>query len=194
MSLGGALLTFVSVFVAALLAFYLDGLRERRATERWVKEYLGFWRGMLQSAAAERADNDAVLTRVHDAVARWLTCAKSGQEPTWSDIDAVNYNNSISFTPLLLSAGSAWSRPSCSGSCSSPTPRVPPWAPTRTTPSGSSRPSSGRWCWAASFDLAPSQRTAVEQYLAEFERLRERSADWQAGIDEILEGLEAAGY
>lgn len=32
MSLGDALLTFVSVFIAALRAFYLDGLRERRAT------------------------------------------------------------------------------------------------------------------------------------------------------------------
>ena len=42
MSVGGAALTFVSVFVAALLAFYLDGLRERRATEGWVKGYLGF--------------------------------------------------------------------------------------------------------------------------------------------------------
>ena len=44
MSLGEAFLTFVAVFVAALLAFYLDGLRERRATEGWVRDYLGFWR------------------------------------------------------------------------------------------------------------------------------------------------------
>ena len=51
MSLGDALLTFVSVFVAALLAFYLDGLRERRATRSWVREYLGFRRSTIELSA-----------------------------------------------------------------------------------------------------------------------------------------------
>jgi hypothetical protein len=135
-----------------------------------------------------------VLTRVHDAVARWLTCAKSGQEPTWSDIDAVNYNNSISSTPLLLSSGVSV---------------VPPELLRLMFLSDAKGPALGSHADYAVrlfepelrplvlgrvVDLAPSQRTAVEQYLGEFERLRERSADWQAGIDEILEGLEAAGY
>ena len=72
MSLGDALLTFVSVFVAALLAFYLDGLRERRATRSWVSEYLGFWRGMLESSAGERDANETAVRRVEASLNGWL--------------------------------------------------------------------------------------------------------------------------
>ena len=99
MSLGDAALTFVSVFVAALLAFYLDGLRERRATEKWVREYLGFWRGVLDTAQGDRAANDEGLSRIQQALDTWL----AGAEPSWADVDSVNVNSAVSFTPLLLS-------------------------------------------------------------------------------------------
>jgi hypothetical protein len=100
MSLGDALLTFVSVFIAALLAFYLDGVRERRATRAWVREYLGFWRRMLQSAADERRGNEGMLGRIDEALGVWL--ATGPPEPDWQYVDAVNVNNSFQFTPQLL--------------------------------------------------------------------------------------------
>jgi len=104
MSLGDALLTFVSVFVAALLAFYLDGLRERRATERWVEEYLGFWRGLLESTAGEQEMNDAMGRRVEQALDGWLAAGPDGR-PAWRDIDAITMNATARFSSPLLGAG-----------------------------------------------------------------------------------------
>jgi hypothetical protein len=106
MSLGDALLTFVSVFVAALLAFYLDGLRERRATRRWVEEYLGFWRRLLDSTAGEREANDALGRRVDVALDAWLA-GEQGGPPAWGDIDAINMNATVRFTQPLLSVGAS---------------------------------------------------------------------------------------
>ncbi len=106
MSLGDAGLTFVSVFVAALLAFYLDGLRERRATDRWVREYLGFWRGLLQTTAEEGAANEAGVHRIEAAIDGWLA-AGAGAGPTWEDIDALNINATVRFTPPLLNTGAS---------------------------------------------------------------------------------------
>jgi hypothetical protein len=107
MSLGGALLTFVSVFVAALLAFYLDGLRERRATEGWVRDYLGFWRTTLEAAAGERAAIEEGMQRIDDELGRWLDLGSSGVEPVWADLEAVHVSSAISLTPLLLSSGAS---------------------------------------------------------------------------------------
>jgi hypothetical protein len=104
MSLGDAVVTFVSVFVAALLAFYLDGLREKRATERWVREYLGFWRGMLESSAGEREANEAAVRRVEAALDAWLGSG-AGAAPSWEDIDAITVNATVRFTSPLLSLG-----------------------------------------------------------------------------------------
>lgn len=105
MSLGDAALTFVSVFIAALLAFYLDGLRERRAARRWVREYLGFWRDTLEQSATSRDGNDAIMERIDRALGRWLDPPEGVSEPEWPDIDTVNLNTAVSFTPLLLSTG-----------------------------------------------------------------------------------------
>jgi len=104
MSLGDALLTFVSVFVAALLAFYLDGLRERRATRSWVSEYLGFWRGMLESSAGERDANETAVRRVEASLNGWLASG-AGSAPVWDDIDAITVNATVRFTSPLLSIG-----------------------------------------------------------------------------------------
>jgi hypothetical protein len=104
MSLSDALLTFVSVFVAALLAFYLDGLRERRATGQWVKEYLGFWRGLLESTAGEQESNDAMGRRVDAALDSWLAAGPGGR-PSWGDVDAVTMNATVRFSSPLLGAG-----------------------------------------------------------------------------------------
>jgi hypothetical protein len=102
---GDAVLTFVSVLLAALLAFYLDGLRERRAARRWVSEYLGFWRDTLEQTASERAGNDAILDRIDRALDTWLHPPGGVSEPEWADIDTVNVNTAVAFTPLLLSTG-----------------------------------------------------------------------------------------
>jgi hypothetical protein len=106
MSPGGAVLTFVSVFVAALLAFYLDGLRERRATTRWVHEYLGFWRGLLQSTGDDGAVNEAAVHRIEGAIDGWLA-AEAGVRPAWQDIDAMNISATVEFTPPLLNTGAS---------------------------------------------------------------------------------------
>jgi hypothetical protein len=103
-SLGDALITFVSVFVAALLAFYLDGLRERRATAAWVREYLGFWRGFLQSTAGDAETNDAIGHRLEAGLDAWLA-ATEATPPTWADIDALNVNAAVRFSGPLLSTG-----------------------------------------------------------------------------------------
>jgi hypothetical protein len=103
MSLGDALLTFVSVFVAALLAFYLDGLRERRATASWVREYLGFWRTFLQATAGDAETNDDIGRRLETALDAWL--ASTSTPPTWGDIDALNINAAVRLSGPLLSTG-----------------------------------------------------------------------------------------
>ena len=105
MSLGAALLTFVSVFVAALLAFYLDNVRERRATRTWTREYLGFWRGVLDDAQGDRATNEVGLQRIDTALDTWLV--HDGLDPDWADVDSINVNSAVSFTPLLLSTGAS---------------------------------------------------------------------------------------
>lgn len=104
MTLGDALLTFVSVFVAALLAFYLDGLREKRATKAWVREYLGFWRAFFESSAGDAEVNEAVGRRVEVALDAWLAAAASSPPP-WSDIDALNVNAAVRLSGPLLSTG-----------------------------------------------------------------------------------------
>lgn len=104
MSPGDAALTFVSVFVAALLAFYLDGLRERRATRSWVREYLGFWRSLLETTAGDAEVNEAMGGRVEAALDAWLL-ASSATPPPWEDIDALNVNAAVRFSGPLLSTG-----------------------------------------------------------------------------------------
>jgi hypothetical protein len=105
-SLGDAALTFLSVFIAALLAFYLDGLRARRATRAWVAEYLGFWRGLLDSTAGEGEANEAGVRKVESALDGWLA-AGPGVTPAWDDIDAININATVRFTPALLNTGAS---------------------------------------------------------------------------------------
>jgi hypothetical protein len=106
MSPGGALLTFVSVFVAALLAFYLDGLREKRATQRWLHEYLGFWRGFMDSLGDEGEQNEAGVRVIERALDEWLAGA-GPKQVEWGSIDAMNVNATVRFTGHLLSAASA---------------------------------------------------------------------------------------
>jgi hypothetical protein len=190
-SLGGAALTFVSVFVAALLAFYLDGLRERRATERWVREYLGFWRAMLHNAQEERAGNDAMLARIDQALDRWLA---HGTEPEWPDVDAVNVNNSFSFTPLLLTTGVDVVPPELLkrlfvADATGPALRGTSEVVTRLFES-EIRP----LALARVLDLSPVQRRTVELYRAEFGRLRELLRSYTDTLDEIHDELVRAGF
>ena len=103
MSLADAALTFVSVFVAALLAFYLDGVRERLATRRWVREYLTFCGDVLESTKDGRASIEAGHQRIQQALGRWLS---PDADPDWR-VDTVNVNTAVSFTPLLLSTGAS---------------------------------------------------------------------------------------
>jgi hypothetical protein len=190
-SLGDAALTFVSVFIAALLAFYLDGLRERRATRRWVREYLGFWRGMLHAAQEERAANDAMMARIDGALAGWLG---DGGDPEWADVDAVNVNNSFDFTQLLLSSGVG---------------AVPPDLLERLFVADATRPALQGTSevvtrlyeteirplvLARVVDLDPAQRRAVELYRAEFGRLAGMLRSYVERLDEIHDELVRAGF
>jgi hypothetical protein len=194
MSLGDAFLTFVSVFVAALLAFYLDGLRQRRATEDWVRSYLGFWRTTLEATSGERAANEEGLQRIEDGLVRWLDLGASGVEPEWADIEAVNVNAAISFTPLLLSSGAS---------------AVPADLMRQMFVADATRPALLRQAEGVSrlFEthilplvLArvtwpnPEQRHAVERYRAEFGGLRVQMQAYLDQLDQIRDGLIGAGF
>src|SRR3954452_12079511 len=192
MSLGDAALTFVSVFIAALLAFYLDGLRERRATRGWVREYLGFWRGTLQSAADERGANDAMLGRIAVVLDAWLV--PGGPEPDWQYVDAVNVNNSFQFTPQL--SGDAVGV-------------VPPglmrlmFVADATRPALASTADVGARLFESEIrplvlgrvvDLDPTQQRAVELYRAEFGRLRELLRGYGDQLDGILREMVSDAF
>jgi hypothetical protein len=191
MSLGDALLTFVSVFVAALLAFYLDGLRERRATRAWTREYLGFWRHVLDLASGDRNTNETGLGRIEAALDTWL--ADSEIEPVWSDIQSVHANSAVSFTPLLLSSGAS---------------EVPQdllaqmFVADATAPMVFRRSESVTRVFEAQVlplvlervvRLTPSQRRAVELYREEFVMLRDQMRVFMDQLDEIRSGLVRLG-
>jgi hypothetical protein len=194
LSLGDAVLTFVSVFVAALLAFYLDGLRERRATEGWIRDYLGFWRSTLEAVSGERAANEEGLQRIDEALGRWLDLGSSGVEPEWADIDAVNVNSAVSFTPPLLSSGAS---------------AVPGDLLRQMFVADATRPALLRRAEGVSrlFDshilplvldrvtwLNPEQRHAVERYRAEYAGLRAQMHTYLDQLDRIRDGLVGAGF
>jgi hypothetical protein len=192
MSLGDALLTFVSVFVAALLAFYLDGLRERRATRRWVKEYLGFWRGMLQNAADERRANEGMLGHIVTALDDWL--APGGPEPDWTYVDAVNVNNSFQFTPQLLGDAVGVVPPELMrqmfvADATSPALRSTAEVVTRLFET-EIRP----LALARVVDLDAAQRRAVELYRAEFVRMCDLLRQYGDQLDKVLRDLAASGF
>jgi hypothetical protein len=101
-SWGGAALTFASIFLAGVVAFYLDSLRERRARERWVHEYLGFWRRQLESIEGERERNQALFDRIDDTLGAWA----DGEEPAdWDDVEVLNFTTPLSLTPILFGEG-----------------------------------------------------------------------------------------
>jgi hypothetical protein len=194
MSLGDAFLTFLSVFVAALLAFYLDGLRERRAREGWVRDYLGFWRTTLDAAQGDRAANEAGLQRVDDALARWLELGSSGVEPVWDDLDAVHVNSAITFTPLLLSSGVSavpadLLRLMFVADATSPVLLRRAEGGARIFEAHVLPLVLGRVTW-----LNPEQRHAVERYRAEFAGLRTMMNAYLDQLDRIREELVRAGF
>ncbi len=185
MSLGDALLTFVSVFIAALLAFYLDNVRERRATRRWTREYLGFWRGVLERAQGDRGTNEEGLRRIQTALDAWL----DGAEPTWTDVDSVNVNSAVSFTPLLLSAGASAVPQQLLGQM---------FVADATSPALLRRSEGVSRLYEAHVlplvlgevvDLSPEQRRAVERYRAEFSGLREHMTGYLDLLDAVREEL-----
>lgn len=100
-----ASLTFGSLFLAALFAFYLDSIRERRGTRRWVHEYLGFWRTMLESFVDEREALRATIDKLDSVLGDWLDDTPEASEPDWSAIDGFNFSSAISLTPNLLGEG-----------------------------------------------------------------------------------------
>jgi hypothetical protein len=194
MSFGDAVLTFVSVFVAALLAFYLEGLRERRATEGWVRDYLGFWRTTLETTRGERTANEEALQRIDDALGRWLDLGSTGVEPVWADLDTVNVNSAITFTPLLLSSGMSV---------------VPPDLMRQMFTADATAPALLRRAEGAArlFDahvlplvlgqvtwLNPEQRHAVERYRTEFAGLRAQMNVYLEQLAGIRDELVRTGY
>lgn len=190
MSIGDALLTFVSVFVAAALAFYLDGLREKRATAAWVREYLGFWRRFLADSSGDRETNERGLARIRAALDAWL--ADEG-EPAWSDLQAVNVNSAVNFSSLLLSAGAGV---------------VPPELLSKMFTADATaamviRRSEGvtrlfemqvqPLVLSRVAELSPPERRAVELYREEFAHLVDQMTAFMEQLDEIRIGLVQLG-
>ncbi len=191
MSLGDALLTFVSVFIAALLAFYLDGLRERRSARAWVSEYLGFWRGVLDRSSGDRATNEEGLVLIGTALDTWL--ADGPSEPDWAYVDAVNVNTAVSFTPLLLSAGAGVVPKELVGQM---------FTADATAPALLKRSASVSRLFEAQIlplvlarvaTLDPGQRRAVERYREEFLGLRDHMRHYLDLLDEIRAELVRLG-
>jgi len=110
-----AIIAFVSLFVGALLAFYLESLRERRATRRWVWEYLGFWRELMESFAEQKAVNLGLFDSVDAALGRLLPAddaaadgaADAAADTDWEAVDGLLFNSAISLSPSLLGEASA---------------------------------------------------------------------------------------
>jgi hypothetical protein len=191
-SFGDAVLTFVSVFVAALLAFYLDGLRERRATRRWVDEYLGFWRTTLQGAADDRHGSEGMLGLIDDALGVWL--APGPDEPDWQYVDAVNVNGSVQFTPHLLGGAVGEISPELMqrmfvADATFPAVRATADVVTRLFET-EIRP----LALARVLDLDPVQRRTVELYRGEFARMRNLLRQYRDRLDALLTDLVEAGY
>lgn len=107
MSWSQAATSFVSLFAAALLAFYLDSLRERRATRRWVDEYLAFWLDLLGTSEAERTH----VTSLFDADLRALDALSDGgerrPEDAWESLQTITIESPVALTPPLLGEGAA---------------------------------------------------------------------------------------
>jgi|SRR3954470_23169833 hypothetical protein len=191
MSLGDALLTFVSVFVAALFAFYLDGLRERRATRGWTREYLGFWRSVLELSQGDRAANEESLARVQAALDTWL--GGHGTAPDWTDVDSINVNTAVSFTPLLLSTGASSVPKALLGQM---------FTADATAPALLRRSESVARLYDAHVlplvlgevvDLSPEQRRAVERYRTEFRGLRDHMSGYLDLLDAVRVELVRLG-
>jgi hypothetical protein len=188
---GDALLTFVSVFVAALLAFYLDGLRERRSARAWVTEYLGFWKGVLDRSSGDRASNDEGLVRIGAALDAWL--ADGPDQPDWTHVDAVNVNTAVSFTPLLLSTGAGVVPKDLVGQM---------FTADATAPALLKRSESVTRLYDAHVlplvlarvtTLTPEQRRSVERYRDEFLGLREHMHAYLDLLDDIRAELVRLG-
>jgi hypothetical protein len=192
MSLGDALLTFVSVFIAALLAFYLDGLRERRATRRWVQEYLGFWRGMLQGASEERRANEGMLGLIDQALETWLS--PGDLEPDWQYVDAVNVNNSFQFTPQLLGDAVGVVAPELMRQMFVADATTPALRGTSEVVTRLFEMEVRPLALARVVELDPSQQRAVQLYRAEFRRMLDLLRDYGDQLDAILQKLETAGF
>jgi hypothetical protein len=194
MSFADAVLTFVSVFVAALLAFYLDGLRQRRATEGWVRDYLGFWRTTLDATTGERAGIEEGLQQIDDELGRWLDLGSSGVEPVWAAIDAVHVHSAISLTPLLLSSGASavpgdLMREMFVADATSPVLLRRAESVARIFDDHVLPLVLGRVTW-----LNPEQRHAVERYRVGLGDLRVMMNGYLDQLDKIREGLVGAGF
>src|SRR3954447_19515588 len=192
MSPGDALLTFVSVFVAALLAFYLDGLRERRANRRWVREYLGFWRTTLEGAADDRHGNEGTLGLIDEALGVWL--ARGVGPPDWQYVDAVNVNGSVQFTPHLLGGAVGEISPELMQRMFVADATFPAVGATTEVVTRVFETEIRPLALARVVDLDPVQRRAVELYRAEFSRMRDLVRKYGDQLDDLLVDLAAAGY
>jgi hypothetical protein len=191
MSLGDALLTFVSVFVAALLAFYLDGLREQRSTRAWVRQYLGFWRATIEGAADERHANDGLLGRIDGALETWLA---GTAEPDWTYVDSVNVNNSFQFTPHLLGGAVGVVPPELLRRLFIADATGPALQGTSEVVTRLFETEVRPLALARATVLEPAQRRAVELYREEFARLRQLLRDYGDQLDEILLELVKSGF
>jgi hypothetical protein len=190
MTLAGSVLTFVSVFVAALLAFYLDGLRESRATRRWVAEYLGFWRDMLRASASERETNDVGLRRIETALDTWL----SGSAPIWEDVDSINVNSVVEFTRPLLSVGGSVVPQDLMRQLFTADALAPAMKLRSTSVARLYEARVLPLRLAQTVPLGEVDHRAVEFYRAEFLGLCAQLREYSDGLAEICADLERAGF
>jgi hypothetical protein len=149
---------------------------------------------MLGSNPGERTVNEAHLDRIDAALADWLDPGRSGRQPRRADIDTINVNNAIAFTPLLLSGGVSV---------------VPADLLQRLFLADATAPAlKGSSEWVSRFyeaqvrplvlarvdGLDDVQRRVVETYRSEFAQLSELTRQYQSMLGSIHDELAAAGF
>jgi hypothetical protein len=193
MSLAEAAAIFVSVLAAVLLACYVEGLRERRATESLVRDHLRVWGTTLEASMGDRVADRERLQRIDDALGRWLELGSSGVEPAWGDLESVSVGFPVSLTPVLLGSGAG----AVPADLLAQLFIAEAWAPAlRRRAESLSRLFDHhvlplvlrREAW-----LDPEQRNAVERYRAELGELRDRIDAYLDQLDRIRERLAGAG-
>lgn len=128
------------------------------------------------------------------ALAAWLDAERTGVEPEWKDIDAINVNNAISFTPMLLSSGVSVVPPALLRQLFVADATVPALRSTSESVVRLFETQVRPLVLARVVALDDVQRRVVETYRSEFAQLSDTTRRYQTMLATIHDELAAAGF